>query len=527
MGKISKTIKIVFALSVAAAGLALGAAPAHAHAFGQRYDLPIPLGYFLIGAVATVALSFVVMGMFVRRRGEAAGGYPRYDLLRAPIVGRALSSGALYGGVGALSLAVFALLLAAGFFGTDRVLENLSPTFIWIIWWVGMGYVAALFGNLWAYLNPWKASYELGRRLFGGAGEPENPPFKYPERLDALPAVALFFMFVWTENVFAEASKPFTLSIMVLAYSIIAWAGMALFGKHVWLRNGEAFTVLFGLFSRFSLTEARTANRAACRDCASDCEEEADCVDCYDCYERAGADGREFNLRPPAIGLASQRRISTATAAFVILALATVTFDGFQDTRAWEGFRSSLATSVGVDAVDTLGLVAAPLAFAALYAAFCWGVKRASGERAEAWTVARRFVLSLVPIALAYHLAHFLTLLLIEGQLIIPLLSDPFGYGEGQLNIPFISDPFRYRWDLFGTAGYVINQDIISARTVWFISLAAIVGGHAASVYLAHIVALRRSPPGANAAVGQLPMLGLMLLYTASSLWIIAQPLTA
>ncbi len=518
MGRISKTAtKTIFALSLAAAALALAASSAYAHAFGQRYDLPIPLGYFIIGAVATVALSFAVIGAFVQRRAgddgadAAAGGYPRYDLLRAPIIGRALSSRALYWVIGALSLAVFALALAAGFFGTDKVLENISPTFIWIIWWVGMGYVAALFGNLWAYLNPWKVSYELSRRLFGGAGKPENPPFKYPERLDALPAVALFFLFVWAENVFAGASRPLTLSIMVLAYSIIAWAGMALFGKHVWLRNGEAFTVLFGLFSRFSLTEARTANRAACRDCASDCADETDCVDCYDCFERAGADGREFNLRPPAIGLASQRRIPTATAAFVILALATVTFDGFQDTMAWEGFRSSLATTVGVDAVDTLGLALAPIAFAALYLAFCWGVKRASGETESAVGVARGFVLSLVPIALAYHLAHFLTLLLIEGQLIIPLLSDPFGFG----------------WDLFGTANYVINQDVISARTVWFISLAAIVGGHAASVYLAHIIALRRSPPGANAAVGQLPMLGLMLLYTASSLWIIAQPLTA
>ena len=510
----SKITKTTLALSVAAA-LAMGASPAYAHAFGQRYDLPIPLGYFLIGAVATVALSFAVIGMFVQRRAEDADadavGYPRYDLLRAPIVGRAMASGALYAVVGALSFAVFALMLAAGFVGTDRVLENISPTFVWIIWWVGMGYIAALAGNLWAYLNPWKVSFELWRAVFGGADKPENPPFRYPEWLGALPAAALFFMFVWAENVYAGASRPFTLSVIVLVYSLITWGGMALFGKRVWLRNGEAFTVLFGIFSRFSVTEARTTNRAVCRDCASDCADEADCVDCLDCFERAGADGREFNLRPPAVGLALQRRVPLGAAAFVVLALATVTFDGFQDTQVWERFRSSLAASVGVDAVDTLGLALAPVAFAALYLAFCWGVKRASGDGESAVGVARGFVFSLVPIALAYHLAHFLTLLLIEGQLIIPLLSDPFGYG----------------WDIFGAAGYIINTDVIGARAVWFISLAAIVGGHVASVYLAHRIALRRAPAGANAAVGQLPMLGLMLLYTASSLWIIAQPLTA
>ena len=511
------TIKTVFALSLAAATLALGVAPAYAHAFGQRYDLPIPLGYFLIGAVATVALSFAVIGAFVQRRAgdddadAAAGGYPRYDLLRAPIIGRALASRALYGVTGALSAFVFALILIAGFVGTDKALDNISPTFVWIIWWVGMGYVAVLFGNLWAYLNPWKITFEWFRKLTGNAGKPENPPFAYPEWMDALPAVALFFMFAWAENVFAGAFRPFTLSVMILAYSLITWAGMALFGKHVWLRNGEAFSVLFGIFSRFSVTEARVENRAICRACDSGCAGETECVDCHDCFERAPREARRFNLRPPAMGLALQRRVPFGAAAFVILALATVTFDGFQDTQTWEGFRSSLAASVGLDAVDTLGLALAPLAFAALYLAFCWGVKRASGETESAVGVARGYVFSLVPIALAYHLAHFLTLLLIEGQLIIPLLSDPFGYG----------------WDLFGTANYIINTDVISARAVWFISLAAIVGGHVASVYLAHRIALRLAPPGANAAVGQLPMLGLMLLYTASSLWIIAQPLTA
>ena len=512
----SKTTKTILALSAVAATLALGTSPAYAHAFGQRYDLPIPLGYFLIGAVAAVALSFAVIGLFVQRRAEDGAAddaveYPRYDLLRAPVIGRALGSRALRGVVGALSFAVFALTIIAGFVGTDRAIENISPTFVWIIWWVGMGYIAALVGNLWAYLNPWRIAFEWFRKLTGNDGKPENPPFAYPDGMEVLPAALLFFVFAWAENVFTGAFRPFTLSAMILAYSLIAWGGMALFGKHVWLRNGEAFAVLFGIFSRFSVTETRTTNRAVCRDCASDCADETDCVDCLDCFECAGADGREFNLRPPAAGLALQRRVPLGAAAFVVLALATVTFDGFQDTQVWERFRSSLATSVGVDAVDTVGLALAPIAFAALYLAFCWGVKRASGDGESAVGVARGFVFSLVPIALAYHLAHFLTLLLIEGQLIIPLLSDPFGYG----------------WDIFGTAGYIINTDIIGARAVWFISLAAIVGGHVASVYLAHRIALRRAPAGANAAVGQLPMLGLMLLYTASSLWIIAQPLTA
>src|SRR5919108_287834 len=42
------------------------AAPAAAHGFGQRYDLPLPLSFYIWGAGATVALSFVGFALFLR-----------------------------------------------------------------------------------------------------------------------------------------------------------------------------------------------------------------------------------------------------------------------------------------------------------------------------------------------------------------------------------------------------------------------------------------------------------------------------
>ena len=119
------------------------------------------------------------------------------------------------------------------------------------------------------------------------------------------------------------------------------------------------------------------------------------------------------------------------------------------------------------------------------------------------------FVLSLVPIALAYNLAHFIGYLLIQGQLIIPLASDPFGWG----------------WNLLGTAGYRLDLELIGAKAVWYMSVAAIVLGHVASVYVAHVVSLGRPVGRAAALRGQYAMLALMVVYTASSLWIIAQPI--
>ena len=197
-------------------------------------------------------------------------------------------------------------------------------------------------------------------------------------------------------------------------------------------------------------------------------------------------------------------------AAFVILTLATVSFDGFQDTETWASWRADLLTITSTDVVDTMGLFIAPLLFACVYVAFCWGseadVRETGGDFASLGTA---FVFSLVPIALAYNIAHFVTLLLIQGQLIIPLASDPFGYG----------------WDIFGGADYNVNLNIISAKAVWFISLAAIVIGHVVSVYLAHVTSLRLSTRAPNALRGQIPMLALMVLYTVSSLWIIGQPI--
>ena len=125
--------------------------------------------------------------------------------------------------------------------------------------------------------------------------------------------------------------------------------------------------------------------------------------------------------------------------------------------------------------------------------------------------VGKTFVFSLVPIALAYNLAHFISFLAIQGQLIIPLASDPFGFG----------------WDLFGTGDYQINIRVINAKFVWYISVAAIVLGHITSVYVAHVISVRTMASHATALRSQYPMLALMVAYTATSLWILAQPIVS
>ena len=503
---------------LAAAGLAASAVPVYAHGLGQRYDLPIPLSYFLVGAAAAVALSFVVIGLFVRHEGGTFR-YPRLDLLRVQGLGTVLKSGITLTCARFASVFLFLLVLATALFGTDNPLENLAPTFVWIIWWVGIGYVSALFGNVWALMNPWKILYEWVERLAGGRDSGtrgSDAMFVYPAGLDVWPAFALLLVFAWLENVYSEAAVPERLGMLVVAYSVFTWAGMAVFGKHTWLRYCEVFSVLLAILARFSPTEVRVVDERVCRACTGGCGAQGKgCVDCYDCFERAGARGRELNLRPHAVGLILHGRASTGTAAFVVLALATVTFDGLAATPFWLDYQNftypfgRLFGAYAIDAVDSLGLVLLPAVFMTVYLGFAWGVKAMSGDSRPAVDVAQAFVFTLVPIALAYNMAHFVSVLAIQGQFIIPLASDPFGW----------------RWDLFGTYDYVVNVNAISAKAVWFISVAAIVIGHIVSVYAAHVTALGRTPDQGAALRGQYPMLALMVGYTATSLWIVAQPI--
>ena len=282
-----------------------------------------------------------------------------------------------------------------------------------------------------------------------------------------------------------------------------------------------------GFLSRFSVTEVRFTDRDACIERDSPEGEPGDkaagqgCVDCYEGFEYA--EEREFNLRPPAIGLHSERPLPSGLTALVLLVLATVTFDGFSDTPEWATVlgwaleQTPQLTSPylnGLVIANTLGLALFPLAFAAIYWGFSslmrWVVQRGGGTSPITVELMAAFVFSLVPIALAYHFAHYLGFLLIQGQLIIPLASDPFGVGA----------------DLFGTAGYRVNIAITNARFIWFFAVISIVVGHIIAVYLAHLRAATLFKNGQLALKSQLPMLVLMVIYTVVSLWIISRPIT-
>jgi hypothetical protein len=425
---------------------------------------------WVAGAGASIVLSFVVMALFVRERRPGAA-VPRLELAW-------LAHPAPIAAVRVAAAALFVLVLATGFFGVQDPYRNLAPTMVWILWWVGCAFACALAGDLWALANPLATLFAWAEALYSrlGSGRALARGLAYPARLGAWPAVALFFCFVWAELVWQANDVPAYLACALLGYAALTWLGMFLFGRETWLANGEAFALAFGVLGRFAPLAASP----------------------------------RLHLRPPGAGLLVERPVSSSYMAFVLLMLASVSFDGLQETPLMQRLESALlgepALARLLFELSELGLDEAQLIHSAALAACVLGFLAVF--RLVAGARARAFVLTLVPIAVAYHLAHYFSLLLTAGQFAIPLASDPFGFG----------------WDLFGGARYAVDLGIVSPTLFWYGAVTLIVAGHVIAVYLAHLEALRLFGERRAALVSQLPMVALMVAYTTLSLWILAQP---
>jgi hypothetical protein len=295
----------------------------------------------------------------------------------------------------------------------------------------------------------------------------------------------VFLTFAWLELVAPGRDVPRNIALALATYSVLTWTGFVLFGRGAWLKGVEAFSVAFGLFGRFAPLEFTSK-------------------------------GRWFwMLRPYAVGLLSREPLSPSMTAFALLMLATVTVDGIMETPLWAGLVETLLTDRGgIDPnaaasmlLPSALLIAGPLALAGLYLTAISVMARITGSRIKA--LSGFFVLALIPIAIAYYLSHYFSLLMLAGQFIIPLASDPFGYG----------------WDLFGTTLYRIDIGIVDAKLIWYLAAAAIVTGHIIAVCVGHVTGFAVFSQTEAARRSQYPILALMVGYTMLSLWIIAQPI--
>ena len=464
----------LLALVPIAAGLVLVVAPeaALAHGLVGREDLPIPKWLFGWAAAAVLVASFVGLAVLWPK--------PRLEQpaeRRVAGVPRVLDPLA-----GALGVAIFALTVYAGFAGDQTTTNNLAPTLIFVLFWVGLAVVSPIFGDVFKALNPWRAIARAVAWVAGTAGRGLPAPMAYPRRLGRWPAAIGILAFAWVELVYSGRGDPSNLAVLALVYAAVQFVGMSLYGIETWNRYGDGFGVYFGLFARISPLR----------------------------WAREG-----LYVRKPLSGLTGID-VVPGTVALLCVIIGTTSFDGFSGGAAWGEIAPQLTDfwrsvgfgqSLALELAFTIGLVACVLIVAGMYRFGVLGMQSVDPHDATPTSdIAARFAHSLVPIGLAYVIAHYFSLLAYEGQRIAYLASDPLGTGA----------------NIFGTNTATVDYTWVSATAVWYVQVGALVIGHVAGLVLAHDRALISFGDSRTATRSQYWMLAVMIAFTSLGLWLLS-----
>ena len=440
-----------------------------AHGLGGRADLPLPTWMFGYGAAAAVVASFGALALFwpeARLEGGPAGRVvadTRHPAFRVLAVAARVAG-----------LALFAVVMVAAAVGDNSSSTNLAPVVVYVTFWVGVLFVSGLVGDVWRVLSPYDTLALVARRVGGGAADDAEGEVEGEdggeESLTYWPAALGILVFVWVELVYPDRALPRTLFALMAAYTVAVLAGALARGRS-WLRFGEAFGALFSVVAHAA---------PLWRD-----------------------DEGRLRLRPPFVGLAALEW-RPGLEALVVVALGSTTYDGLTRTRFWldltGGLEGDAATLAG-----TAGLVWAVATVAVAFALAMRVASRLVDGRMSPAGMRAAFVHSLVPIVLAYAVAHYFSLLLLEGQAAYALASDPLGRG----------------WDLFGTADWTVDFTLVSPLTVAYVQCGAIVVGHVAGVVVAHDRALALFDDPRTATRSQYPLLGAMVLFTVGGLFLL------
>lgn len=446
----------------------------HAHAFGERYDSPVPLSLFVLGGALVVLVSFAL----VYRREVARDDAERADVVTPP-------RGPAW--LGGLSVLVLLGLVLGGLLGSQEVSENLTPVFVWLVLWVALPLVVGAVGDFTGPVNPFAV-------IARAAGSPRvrrlvlnrTAPLPWPPLLGWWVSALVYFLVVVAELVVnATATLPRVTASGLLVYALLCAAGGVVWGGDAWNCRAELWTVLFSTWGRLGLWRFRAGGR------------------------------RGF-----AGGLDAPFEASASRVVGVLLLLVSVSFDGLLSTPQWQSFAASLpnGSAPGSDGFDVLATAAFALLTGltlVVFGAFAAGAARA-GEHALSGLVPALTGLlpSLLPIAYGYLLAHYLQYVVINGQLLLPLLGNPVGSPSWPLALPYPFDD-----------SYVVNTGLLPTAVVWYVQIVVIVVAHVVAVVLAHRHLGRTATTVALARRSEWPWLAAMVGYTMLSLWLLAQPI--
>jgi len=462
---------------------------ASAHVFFAPYALPVPFWLYLYGCAATLIVSFVVVGYFVGA-SAAQSTYRTWDLLPETRLWQAGWRSTVHVlRVGAV--ACLFLTITTGLVGTSDPAANISVTLFWVIFLLGFTYVTAVAGNVFDFANPWRVLLDWIGKL---GVDLSKPRVRYPERLGYLPALAFYMTLIFME-LFA-LPRPYLLSIALLSYTTITVAGAFFFGTKTWFEYGELFGVFFFLIGTMAPIE----------------------------YPNPASRPARVRLRPPFVAALYQRPRHVTLVLFVLFMLSSTTYDAIHETFLWvslywqsllpvvqslwggDSLQAQVATNWYL-AYQRFGLLISPFVYLLFYLVVLAVARLIAKTEAPLWVLASQFALSLVPIALVYHATHYYTVVITQLPSVLPLASDPFGWG----------------WRLFATES--ASQGPLNMGFIWHTQVILVLAGHVVAVYLAHMMALRAFGSRGQGVLSQIPMLVLMVGYTCVGLWVLSLPL--
>lgn len=474
---ISSSTKKTVALILALASILTMRPPlALAHASGQGFVLLLPTDFYIATGIATVVLTAatlvilptsIINNLFVRWQFSNPLHVPRW----------------LQDFTSLMALALLVCLLVVGITGSSDPLSNPFTLVFWTVWWTMLLFLTGVLGDFWKWVNPWTGLYRI---LFGDQFDGFIPLPKQSTMVLGITGLIVFSAFALAD---IAPDYPPRLAIFVANYWVFTFIGMCVFGGKTWLSNCECFTILFYLFAKISPVRLE------------------------DQRGHLGVPGWKIVTTSPHLLLA----------VFCLTALAVGSFDGLNETFLWLaliGVNPLEFPGRSAVAAETVGgIIGAVFLLHICFALVVWmGDKLASQlvhqqvPQPSFVTAFGRFSLSVLPIALGYHFAHFLPDFLVNSQYLMASLSDPLTTGADLLGLG----------TFYVTTGFFYHQETV--RTILLTQCAAIVLGHMIAVLVAHAIALDIYRSNKAAILSQIPMAIFMASYTFLSLWLLASP---
>ena len=418
-----------------------------AHVSEQGLVLLLPTDFYIMSGVLVVILTLLVVILLPATLSVKLFRSARLSSLKQ------VDNSRLQIATSLLSLFVLTVLLIVGYTGTSDPLENLLPLVIWTLWWVGLPILQGLIGDIWQWLNPWIGIYRIARQ----AGW--RTPFSLPDRVAYWPGVLLFLLFISFALADVAPDVPRRLSLFVGGYWCFNLLCLMLVGEQ-WLKKGECFSMLMHRFSQLSPMGV----------------------------SKSGHNNQSLRFGLPGWKLMDSKANSISAAIFILVLLGCGSFDGLNETFTW-------LSMIGINPLEfpgrsaviketVTGLLATNLLLILVYGLCVYaGVYYCdrslnSNQRVGFITAFCALAISVLPIAYAYHFAHFLVTLLVNGQYTIAAASDPLHTGANLLNLK----PY------FVTTGFMNTHETV--EIIWLTQAAAVVTGHVISVLLAHAVAV-------------------------------------